>query len=199
MFKRKPSLKGALIGSFIAHSAVLILFSIATVKEFYPQPRYLEVSLGAPRGMRYVHSTSFRPIERAAYHPKARIPANFFYRVRKASLEIALTHPQGNPGVLKPARQIDSPPSLFLGSSREAEDWTGNQDILKILRVVSPESQYLMQKIAIEREVKLRVHLSPDGRVSWVEMNTSSGNALLDGWIKKEIARWQFIPLYHHD
>lgn len=185
MFKRRLSLKEALAIAFGIHALVFVFFSIATVKEFYPESRYLKVSLVSPSAIKYVKRDSSLPIERASFQSNAHIPANFFCRIRRASLEISLTHPQETTGQVKLAGLAGAP--------------VDDKNQRKILHIATPEYQYWMRKIAVEKEIKLKVHLTPDGRVSWIDLNSSSGDPLLDALIKTAVSRWQFGPLYQND
>ena len=184
MFERRLSLKKALAVAFGIHALVFVSFSIVTVKEFYPQSRYLKVSLvSPPLTVKYARRGSFLPIEKASFQSNAQIPANFFYRVRKEILEISV-RPSGHPA--------DNRTANFFPKEDVCSKKCG-------LHIVTPECHYWMRKIAVEKEIKLKVHLSPDGRVSWINLNTSSGNPLLDSLIKTAVSRWQFALPYQND
>ncbi|MEA3368856.1 MAG: energy transducer TonB [Candidatus Ratteibacteria bacterium] len=254
MFKKRLSLKEAIAIAFGIHALVFVFFSIAAVKEFYPESRYLRVSLVSPSAIKYTGRDFPLPIEKAGFQSNAHIPANFFCRVRRASLEISLTHPRGTTGQVNPVRELRSlttyadggfklpsassdddhrlDPSLTAGIGRfipvglksgafsngvklPRKGWlrlpglpesssglvlpVDDKDLRKVLHIATPEYQYWMRKIAVEKEIKLKVHLTPDGRVSWIELNTSSGDPALDALIKTAVSRWQFGTSYQND
>lgn len=199
MFKKRLSLKEAIAIAFGIHVLVFVFFSIAAVKEFYPESRYLKVSLVSPSAIKYAGRDCPLPIEKASFQPNAHIPENFFCRIRRASLEISLTHPQGTTEQVKLASLPESSSGLALQALEPAGAPIDDKNLRKILHIATPEYQYWMRKIAVEKKIKLKVHLTPDGRVSWIELNTSSGDPELDALIKTAVSRWQFGTPYQND
>jgi len=207
LFNGRLSLIHALLVACSIHALGITVVSIATVKGIQPENKYLEVSLISPSDIKYARSTSPFPIEKSNYNPESSLPPNFFYRRRSASLEVALTYPRGKtegkgiltqpqvyPGVIlqsEQAREYIAKPRGIESHEREI--------MVRELHIASPERQYWIQKIAVEKEVKLKVHLDSDGRVRWVDLNTSSGNSFLDALIKDMVGRWQFGSLYQDD
>lgn len=195
---REQSLKRAIFISATLHGLFFILFSIATVKEFYPQPKYLEVSLASPSEIKYVQTPAF-PFQRASFQSNGQLPANFFYRVRRASIEVTLTRPQEKAeggelfSLLPELSNLASAPIYPRGERVDS------RSVWRILWFASPENQFWRERIALVKEVKLRIHLGPDGWISWIDWPHPQGTPWLDRLIKEAVEKWQLDSLSQDD
>ena len=176
---KRPNLKNSLVISSLIHILTFTLFSIATFKEFYPQPKYLEVSLASP-GARLIYPHPLPPMRKAGFTSSGENLPPFFYIKRRASLEITLSPSRDRKEGIELADFPDHNPPL--------EEPNG----VRILRISSPEYLFWNKRLAIEDQVKLRIRLSPDGRVRLVTMDSSSGSPQLDSLIKEIVSHWQF-------
>lgn len=186
MFKGSLSLIKALLVSCSIHSLGVTLVSIATVQEFVPQTHYLEVAVVSPADVKNININpdSFSPAEKANYNLPSRVPPNFFFRKRSASLEISLTQPRGGDS-------FSFQPEKTRGYNVSPKFIKDEQELMvKGMHVVFPGYEYWRQKVVYEREVKLRIHLSPDGRVLGVDLNRSSGDVFLDELTKDMVSGW---------
>ena len=192
MLYRRVSLDKAFVLAAVIHGFFVLMFSVAVARDDYRSPRYLEVSLGPPPLLRHARTLPPGRAQLVDFTPDSLRADNFAYYRRERSLEIAVDKVEtaSVPGDAWLGNQASEGVVFFPAGSRE-EDYA---DRVLFSRIISPEARYWKQRVAIERELRLRVRLLPDGRVGLVRLVSGSGNSTLDDMVRETVLHWQFNP-----